>query len=234
MHGFVGGRLLAIGGSRIGARLLRGSTMTIRQSHSKVHFRGPVLAAALIALVGVVSSANATVIVSIDDRTDSPTGSVTADSSNAIGSLAIVTTPEGAGVLGVVDPAFEYLSTDTANVPAPGNSFTLNYNIFEPNSTILSDTLSITVSGHTPAFTGDDNVSVDIHFRSDSTDEIPFTALQSASTIFETGGFQTVSSGLSDLTVKFASDVPEPASLGLFGSALIGMAVLGRRKRKST
>lgn len=156
-------------------------------------------------------------------------------------------TNEAVGILGGADFHFEYLSNDP-NRPEPGMAFITNYNIFSPlpiNYNLygpaspfmqrVSDTLSITVSGHAHVGGPSDlnNVSVDIHFRSDSGDEIPPPALVNAFDIFETGHYQAVNSGLSDLIVEFRSDVsevPVPAAAWLLGSGLLGLAGVARRR----
>lgn len=180
-------------------------------------------------VLAVPGAANATAVVTIDDLTDIIGGTAT-----GVNNLSLQTTNEAPGILGGADFSFEYLSNDP-NAPAPGAQILRNYNIFEPNSNIISDTLSISIVGHTPTGTDDNNnVSVDIHFRSDSADEIPPLALADAFSIFETGDYQLVDSGLTDLNVSFRSDVetPEPVTVSLLGAGLLGMAGLRLRKKR--
>jgi len=188
--------------------------------------------------IGVVSAAclvlpsiaHATAVVTIDDLTNSVVGSVTG---TVVGVPVIVNTTEAIGTLGGSDIHLEYVSADPG-VPAPGTTIVTNYNIFEPGTlaAVLSDTLSIVLTGHSPTAPGDANVSVDLHFRSDSADEILPLALAGGIPITETGSFQTVGSGLSDLIVSFRSDVevPEPFTLGLFGMGALALGLLRRRR----
>lgn len=176
----------------------------------------------------------------IDDLTDAIYGGT-----DVPGALVQITN-EAVGVYGGADFHFEYLSNDP-NRPLPGTAFITNYNIFsplpisyDPNnhppfSQRVSDTLSITITGHTHVGGPNDfnNVSVDMHFRSDSADEISPIALVNAINIFETGQYQVVNSGLSDLIVEFRSDVseiPVPAAAWLLGSGLLGLLGVARRK----
>lgn len=141
-------------------------------------------------------------------------------------------TQEGVGIWGGADFHFEFLSVDP-NRPVPGAFITLSYNILGINPQHLSDTLSITVSGHTPTggSTDQNNVSVDLHFRSDTLDDIPPLPLANGVSIFETGQYQLVNSGLGDLLVEFRSEVvPVPAAVWLLGSGLLGLIGVARRK----
>lgn len=164
--------------------------------------------------------------VQIDDLTDNIY--VTTDQH-----ADIQITHEAIGVLGAADIHFEFMSADP-NRPLPGSSYILNYNIFGPHPEGMSDTLSISVTGHTSTGAADfNNVSVDMHFRSDSKDEIPPPVLLNAANIIETGAYQVVGSGLSDLKVEFRSDVsevPVPAAAWLLGSGLLGLFGVARRK----
>ena len=181
--------------------------------------------------LGAPAAANATAVITIDDLTD-----IIGGTASGVSNLSQQLTNEAPGVLGGADFAFEYFSSDP-NAPAPGAQLLHNFNIFEPNSDILSDTLSISIVGHTPTGLDDsNNVSVDIHFRSDSSDEIPPIALADAVAISETGAYQLVDSGLSDLNVSFRSDVetPEPLTISLLGAGLFGVAGTRLRRKAKT
>lgn len=138
------------------------------------------------------------------------------------------------GVLGGIDIHFEY--TSGGNFPSPGSVVTTNYNIFEnphnagDSSVSPSDTLGIVLTGHSPGAGDTNNVSVDMHFRSDSLDSIAPPLLAGGLSVTEIGGYQSVQSGLSDFGVVFASDVPEPATLGLFGIGMAALRLVRRRK----
>ena len=80
-------------------------------------------------------------------------------------SLNVQLNPESVDIHG------EYLSTlNLAN----GTSVAANFDFMEPTFeepagvALISDTLNIVFTGHTPATADPNNISVDIHFRSDS------------------------------------------------------------------
>ena len=148
---------------------------------------------------------------------------------SAGGTLSI--TQEGTGILGLVDYSFEFISTDP-NVPTPGGVVVHNYNFFDPITGALSDTLNITLTGHTPAFQGDANVSVDLHFRSDSLNDIPPTSLVNGVAVTETGNFQLFNTGLTDFQVFAGSEVPE-TSQTLPGIAALAFGIGGFKYYRS-
>ena len=102
----------------------------------------------------------------------------------------------------------------------------------------ISDTLNITFIGQQP--TADPyNLVVDLHFRSDPESGTALPPLANGISITETGGIQDLSTQVSQLTgipdfqLLVASDVtgpvPEPATMLLLGSGLIGL--WGARKK---
>lgn len=188
----------------------------------KMNYKAGYFGVAAFLLAG--SASQAIVNFKIDDRTESIAAFLTGPALNS--SVQIV--HEGIGILGGMDAAFEFVSTDPSR-PVPGEVRVYNYNIFEANG-FLSDTLSITITGHTPLTTGDANISVDAHFRSDTLDEIAPGSLFNGQPLLETGNYQQVNAGLSDLNVQFASGVPDASStLGLFGLGLAGLATVRRK-----
>ncbi len=172
----------------------------------------------------------AAVSVSIDDLTDLL--SFTTDAQLTSQTVQ----QEGVGILGYVGLEFEFLSADVV-VGRPGLTTVISYAIYEPNSDplVLSDTLRIILTTLDPTINGT-NVRVIIDFLSDSTDEAGILKKPKiAEDIFETGQFQSVATGLSDLTVQFRSDVSEtplPAALPLFASGLGAFGLLSWRRKK--
>jgi len=97
---------------------------------------------------------------------------------------------------------------------ASGAAQTFNFNIYDPANEggALSDTLSITLTGITPAGTDPDNMSMDFHFRSDNLSGGNFLpALLGAIAITENGLFQSVNAFL---PVQFVADPNNPFSAG--------------------
>jgi hypothetical protein len=187
-----------------------------------------------VSLCAVLPDLAAAATVTIGDLTDN----LSVSSSEFSALLAI--TDEAPGVLGKVNAHFDFLSTDPL---AAGVTKTTNYNIFGPSGG-LSDTLNIVVTGHTPTADDNTNVTVDMHFFSDTADENVslLVLLANGIPITETGLLQEVNGGIADLTVQFTSDVsdadvsatPIPAALPLFATGLGVMGLLGwRRKRKA-
>jgi hypothetical protein len=167
--------------------------------------------------------------VTIDDRTEALGLTVLGDSTTLNIS---VPTDETATITGTL----------MSSAPPPA-SMTFLYNIIGsiPIETV-SDTLSITVAPTTSVPGA--NTSFAISFISDSEgfglgNSLFCTGITNCTvaSIFETGAFQSVTTGLPDLTVSFASDaavVPIPGTLPLFATGLGALGLLGwRRKRKA-
>jgi hypothetical protein len=151
------------------------------------------------------------------------------------GSFTSQVSQEGVGVLGIADLGGEYHS---ANPLSPGTATAVNFNFLDVVGGPVSDTLNITFTGHTLDQFGN-NMSVDQHFRSDSSDGISPSSLSNAHVLVETGGFQvldsfvTADTGISDYHIRIRSaDTPEPGSLTLLGGMLLsGAAFVIRRRR---
>ncbi len=155
--------------------------------------------------------------VCIDDITETMTGNFSGFDSGT----TLFITQEGIGVLGNADFHGEYTSTDP-NAPGLGVDQIFNYNMIEPGSTNVSDTLTFTLTG-----LGGGLVSVDLSFFSDSLDGIPPVAIPSGINVGENNVFHP----LSDLAIAEYS-TPEPGTLVMFGSGILGLAGMLRRKLK--
>jgi hypothetical protein len=155
------------------------------------------------------------------------------------GNTSITTVNEGIGTHGAVDMHLQYIDrTPLAN----GGLESVNLNIVEaPGSTTISDTLGITFTGQTPTAGDANNMSVDLHWRSESTDGLPLPALSNAHTIDEITfdqkdlwSFINGDTGLSDFHIRISS-VPEPSSVVMLGLGTLGLLgyVARRRSRRS-
>jgi len=125
-----------------------------------------------------------------------------------------------------------------------GVSQVFNFNIFEPaaegGNSVLSDTLSITLTGQLPTANDLNNMSMDLHFRSGSLDEtVLLPPLSGALSLTENGFFQFVDPSLpgqlvsdpnNPLSVSFRSDVPEPGTLQLGLLALLTLPLFNRSR----
>jgi hypothetical protein len=182
-------------------------------------------------LVLVPALAQAGVILSIDDRGADPSVPVASFSGFDLLSL------NSQSSTGAFDLHGEYTST---SLIANGQTVSVNFNFLEPvgepNAGQVSDTLNIVFTGHTPTAGDNNNVSVDLHFRSDA-DPFGVPGLTNPIILTETGGFQNLSAliqaagGPADFQVSVASDVvPEPGTLGLLCLG-IGALVIGRHRQ---
>jgi hypothetical protein len=141
---------------------------------------------------------------------------------------------------GVATESFLFSGTYMSSAP-PQASMTFLYNISGPGEVFASDTLSIAVAPTTSVPGA--NTSVAMSFVSDDEGGIfpPLSCFGitncTLASIVETGAFQFVTTGVSDLTVSFASDaavVPIPGTLPLFATGLGALGLLGwRRKRRA-
>ena len=117
-----------------------------------------------------------------------------------------------------------------------GFSLTVNFNFFDdPALTFCGDTLSITFTGHEPSAVDFNNMSVDLHFRSDL-NELGLTPLDGPIppvNLFEVDGFMQLDSyivshgGPVDFSIAVQS-VPAPSTLAL----VAGCGMIGLRRRR--
>lgn len=175
------------------------------------------VAVAASVLPALVTPAGAGVIVSINDLQDNLSAIVTGPAHNVSYQIGTETSTH----LGMADSGFEFFS---ATPLLPGQVSILSYNIMDPGPAgQISDTLSITLTGHTPAFLGDDNMSADIHFRSDGVNGLLPPSLFNGNAVLELSQWQSVPSGNGDLTVRFASAPDAGGTLALFGLGILAM-----------
>jgi len=156
------------------------------------------------------------------------------------------------GSLGSFDAHFEYLSN---TAPAPGNTVSVNFNIYGAedsmgaDSTTPSDTVNVVFTGHTPGAGDLNNVSVDMHFRSDNENGIALPALTGGTALFTltepsapglpidlTSLIQSVTGVPQDFHLRVSSwSVPEidPGSAASVLACLVSGSVLlkGRRRK---
>lgn len=117
-----------------------------------------------------------------------------------------------------------------------GVSVVVNFNFFEetPLQNELSDTLNIVFSGHTPVAGDLNDVSVDLHFRSDSDPAGGLTALANAISIFEVPGFmqldQFIIAAGGPTNFSLAVRSPEPSTFVMLSLGIVSL--LGYRLRK--
>jgi hypothetical protein len=134
----------------------------------------------------------------------------------------------------------EYFST--LNIPN-GTSVSVNFNFYDgvgsPDPNLVSDTLNIVFTGHTPTAGDINNVSVDLHFRSD-TDPFGLPPLTNGISITELNGVimslqgQFPQGAPTDFNISVASGVPEPGTWGMILVGGAGMLYRGFRMRRSS
>jgi hypothetical protein len=202
------------------------------------------LAGPVMAWVAISEPETNTQFASLSDSNFIPTTNPAtlggAFASQAGTSISIIN--EGVGVLGAVDMHFEY--SDSTPL-ASGTFATVNFNFFA--GTTLSDTLGMAFTGQTPTTGDPNNMSVDLHWRSDSADgllpptlpnahnlnEIPWATGNPASELFPFIHSDTGLSG-THVVVNSVSSVPEPSSVVMMGLGVLGLGGLVLRHRRQS
>jgi|GEM_PF-6755292 len=182
-----------------------------------------------------------------------PTNQVLQDEANNIGinafgvdpaTLNIHTTNESSTGFMIGDIHAEWIA---ANPFGNGVAQIFNFNIFESpsegGSNVLSDTLSLTLTGQTPSTSDLNNMSMDLHFRSGNlTDNPLLPPLAGGIALTETGFFQFVDPLLpgqlvtdpnNPLSISFRSDIPEPGAYQIGLLALLTLPVVRRWRTKN-
>lgn len=133
----------------------------------------------------------------------------------------------------------EWVSTSPLGA---GAAAVVNFNFYEDSVTsgTLSDTLNLTFTGQQPTTADPNNVSLDMHFRSEGDPGTPLTPLAGGLNLTEfkwaagqeLSPFIVSGGGPGDISMQVFS-VPEPSSIVMLGLGAAGLAVGVRRRRKS-
>jgi hypothetical protein len=179
-----------------------------------------------------------------------PDGLLAGGFDNAHGDSIAITNENVTSAPGTIDMHLQYFSQGPG-IPDPGSVVIANFNILGGLEG-LSDTLNIVFTGLLPNPDSLDNVSVDLHFESESENGLIqplldpgpnghlFEVYEGVGSVLDQGvWFNDVSPLLQaavgpaypgDFHVRYSS-TPEPATLALIGLGLAGLAASRRRAR---
>ncbi len=199
----------------------------------KLNFAQPVFPLLIAVLILFPVAANAAVIFSIDDLLVGPpiiVGTSPYGFDPATFTISSTTSPTAEAL----DLHGEYISLlNLAN----GTSITVNFNFLESAGGLVSDTLNLVFTGHTPTGNDPSNISVDLHFRSDVDPNSLPPLVPGTINLLETGNYQALSAdiarsgGPTDFQVSVRSEaIPEPASIALTGAGLVLLGLINRRR----